>query len=211
MSLERESALGGEWCASPGTQKPATSRFWAALTALLLAVGAWQVGQGLWIHAKAWAAQALLARAWTRTVSGEVNVKPWPWADTWPVARLTVPRLGIERYVLAGANGAALAFGPGHAEGTAAPGAPGNSMIGGHRDTHFAFLARLRPGDRIDIERPDGRRVTYRIGATEVRDRRDVSVARPGGPTRLTLVTCYPLEAWRAGGAQRYVLIAFLS
>lgn len=210
MRLEREGTLGVE-CAWPATQGPAQNRIWAALTALLLAVGAWQVGEGLWIHAKAWAAQALIARAWTRTVSGEAKVRPWPWADTWPVARLSVPRLGVERYVLAGAHGAALAFGPGHAEGTAAPGAPGNSMIGGHRETHFAFLAKLRRGDRIDIERPDGRRVTYRVSATEVRDRRDVSVARPSEPTRLTLVTCYPLDAWRAGGAQRYVLTAFLS
>lgn len=168
--------------------RPATSRFWAALTALLLAAGAWQVGEGLWIHAKAWAAQALIARAWTRTVSGEAKVRPWPWADTWPVARLSVPRLGVERYVLAGAHEAELAFGPGH-----------------------AFLAKLRRGDRIDIEGPDGRRVTYRVSAAEVHDRRDLSVARPSGPTRLTLVTCYPLDAWRAGGAQRYVLTAFLS
>ena len=210
MRAERNSALGVE-CAWPAAQTPATSRFWVALTALLLAVGAWQVGEGVWIHAKAWVAQALIARAWSRTLAGEVRVKPWPWADTWPVARLSVPHLGVERYVLAGTHGAALAFGPGHAEGTATPGASGNSMIGGHRDTHLAFLAKLRPGDRIDIERADGGRVTYRVGAASVLDRREVSVASQEGPTRLTLVTCYPFDAWRAGGTQRYVLIAFLS
>jgi len=210
VRAERNSALGVE-CAWPAAQTPATSRFWVALTALLLAVGAWQVGEGVWIHAKAWVAQALIARAWSRTLAGEVRVKPWPWADTWPVARLSVPHLGVERYVLAGPHGAALAFGPGHAEGTATPGASGNSMIGGHRDTHLAFLAKLRPGDRIDIERADGGRVTYRVGAASVLDRREVSVASQEGPTRLTLVTCYPFDAWRAGGTQRYVLIAFLS
>ena len=210
MRAERNSALGVE-CAWPAAQTPATSRFWVALTALLLAVGAWQVGEGVWIHAKAWVAQALIARAWSRTLAGEVRVKPWPWADTWPVARLSVPHRGVERDVLAGTHGAALAFGPGHAEGTATPGASGNSMIGGHRDTHLAFLAKLSPGDRIDIERADGGRVTYRVGAASVLDRREVSVASQEGPTRLTLVTCYPFDAWRAGGTQRYVLIAFLS
>lgn len=187
------------------------SRFWVALTALLLAVGAWQVGAGVWIQAKAWAAQALIARAWSRTLEGEVRVKPWPWADTWPVARLSVPRLGIERYVLAGAHGAALAFGPGHAFGTAPPGEPGNSMIGGHRDTHLAFMEQLRPGDTLLVERADGRRLSYRVGAAEVLHRREVWAASQDGPTRLTLVTCYPFDAWRAGGAQRYVVIAFLS
>ena len=30
-------------------------------------------------------------------------MKPWPWADTWPVARLVVPSLGIDQIVLEGA------------------------------------------------------------------------------------------------------------
>lgn len=179
------------------------------VTVLLLAIGAWQLGEGLWIQAKAWLAQALIARAWSRTLEGEARAKPWPWADTWPVARLSVPRLGIERYVLAGAHGAALAFGPGHADATPLPGAAGNSMIGGHRDTHFAFLQRLEPGDEILVERADGRRVSYHVGATHVLDRSDVWIASQRGASRLTLVTCYPFDAWRAGGAQRYALVAF--
>jgi hypothetical protein len=31
------------------------------------------------------------------------------------------------------------------------------------------------------------------------------------GPARLTLITCYQFDALRAGGPQRYVLLAFLS
>ena len=134
-----------------------------------------------------------------------------PWADTWPVARLTVPRLGIERYVLAGADGAAMAFGPGHVSGTPLPGEAGNSVIGGHRDTHLAFLAKLKPGDMLIAERADGRRVTYRVSGTEVLDRREVWVTKQEGPARLTLVTCNAFDAWHAGGNQRYVLVAFLS
>ena len=174
----------------------------SVLAVLLLAVGAWQAGAGLRIQAKAWLAEALVARAWSRTLEGHARVKPWPWADTWPVARLSVPRLGIERYVLAGAHGAALAFGPGHADGTALPGAAGNSMIGGHRDTHFAFLKQLEPGDEILVERADGRSVSYHVGATHVLDRSDVWIARQRGPSRITLVTCYPFDAWRAATAR---------
>jgi sortase A len=178
------------------------------LAALLLSAGAWQAGHGLWIQAKAWLAQALIRHAWSRTVQSTDDVKPWPWADTWPVARLSVPRLGIERYVLAGTHGATLAFGPGHGPGTALPGEHGNSLIGGHRDTHLAFLGELEPGDEILVERRDGVRVRYRVEGAHVVDRRDVWIARQEGPARLTLVTCWPLDAWRAGGDKRYAVFA---
>ena len=143
-------------------------RGFATLGALLLVLGAWQLSDGLYIQAKAWLAQELIERAWTRTLAGEQRAKPWPWADTWPVARLVVPRLGVERYVLEGAYGASLAFGPGHASFTPKPGEAGNSMIGGHRDTHLAFLGQLDPGvvlQRVEIAR-DGARSGY-LGAPE--------------------------------------------
>ncbi len=211
MNREREIALGVECAWTPLPEPRRSSWLWVVFIALLVALGTWELGRGAWIQAKAWLAQSLIAHAWTRTLSGERQAKPWPWADTWPVARLTVPRLGIERYVLAGADGAAMAFGPGHVSGTPLPGEAGNSVIGGHRDTHLAFLAKLKPGDMLIAERADGRRVTYRVSATEVLDRREVRVTKQDGPARLTLVTCYPFDAWRAGGSQRYVLVAFLS
>jgi len=182
---------------------------WRALALALLLVGATQFGHGAWIQAKAWLAQGLIAQAWSRTLMGEHQAKPWPWADTWPVARLSVPALGIERYVLAGADGSALAFGPGHVSGTPIPGEAGNSVIGGHRDTHLAFLRLLRPGDLLEVERADGTRVAYRIELASVLHKGDVWVAKQEGPDRLTLVTCYPFDALRAGGPQRYVVFAF--
>src|SRR4051812_40905646 len=112
--------------------------------ALLFALGAWHFSQGLYIHAKALLAQLLMHRAWQRALAGEPRAKPWPWADTWPVARLTIAGQGVDVFVLAGANGRALAFGPGHVFGTPLPGEPGNSVIGGHRDTHLAFLRHLK-------------------------------------------------------------------
>ena len=178
------------------------------LAAVLLACGLWQLGQGAYIHAKAGLAQALMGRAWARTLAGEREVKPWSWADTWPVARLLVPELEVDLFVLAGANGRAIAFGPGHAFGTPLPGETGNSVIGGHRDTHLAFLRDLEPGVDIVVERPDGARRRYRVETTEVVDKRDVWVLGNDGPTRLTLITCYPFDALRAGGPLRYVVTA---
>ncbi len=175
---------------------------------ILLALGAWQFGQGAYIHVKAWVAQALLSRAWDRTLAGETAVKPWTWADTWPVARLVVPRNGVELFVLAGANGRTIAFGPGHVFGTPLPGEPGNSVIGAHRDTHFGFLRHLREGDELRIERRDGAWRTYRVSATEVTDKSDVGALAQDGDTRLTLVTCYPFDALSAGGPLRYLVVA---
>jgi sortase A len=211
MKPDSDVPMGAE-CAWPIPPKSSTAdRIGLVLIAVLLAVGAWQAGRGILIQAKASLAQLLIARAWARTLEGNAFVKPWPWADTWPVARLSVPRLGIELYVLAGADGSAMAFGPGHAAGTVRPGEHGNSVIGGHRDTHLAFLRYVKPGDALIIERQDKVRVTYRVGQAEILDRRDVWVMEQAGPTRLTLITCYPFDALRAGGPQRYVLLAFLS
>ena len=216
MKRDRELCLGVE-CAWPEAQSGSAAtlrrrgagRLQLILVALLLALGGWQFARGAWIQAKAWLAQVLIAQAWQRALAGERNAKPWAWADTWPVARLSIPSLGIERYVLEGSDGAALAFGPGHLHGTALPGEGGNSVIGGHRDTHLAFLRALRAGDEIVVETRDGRRLRYVVRDARVLDRRDLWIAGQEGPARLTLVTCYPFDALRAGGAQRYVVSAY--
>ncbi|MEO8431376.1 MAG: class GN sortase [Acidobacteriota bacterium] len=174
----------------------------------LIAASVFLLGQGAWIHAKAALSQVLLHRAWGRTLAGERQVRPWPWADTWPVARLRLPSAGGDFIVLAGATGRTLAFGPGHLDGSAAPGGPGNCVLSAHRDTQFACLRRLRPGDAAILETSDGRQTTYRVQGFAVVDRkRRIPDAAPGG-CDLTLVTCYPFDAIAPGGPQRYVVRA---
>jgi sortase A len=184
------------------------TRFAGLLLMVCLGAGLWQLGQGLYIHAKARLAQYLIADAWNKTLAGQHAVKPWPWADTWPVARILAPATGEQRYVLAGADGRAIAFGPGHMHGTPLPGMTGNSVIGGHRDTHFAFLRDLKPGDELMVQRADGAWRRYRVSEMQVVDKSAVHVARNSGDTRLTLVTCWPFDALRAGGPERYVVTA---
>jgi sortase A len=179
----------------------------AFVAALALALGLWEFGGALYIHAKAEVAQMLLRAAWARSHKGAA-ARPWPWADTHPVARLTVPAHRVDVLVLEGANGRALAFGPGHVESSALPGDPGHSVLSAHRDTHFRFLRALAVGDEIDVERADGRRVAYRVTALSVRDERDLALARDAEGRLLTLVTCYPFDAIRPGGPLRYVVTA---
>jgi sortase A len=183
----------------------------ASLTAgaLLLAVaGAIHLGQGAYIHVKAELAQLLIERAWKRALAGQAAPRPWPWADTWPVARLEAPAQGVKLFVLAGSSGRTLAFGPGHQAGTPMPGARGNSVIGGHRDTHLGFLENMILGDSIRVQRADGATVEYRVTQLDVLDRRETWVTHNDGGTRLTLITCWPFSALRAGGDERYVVIA---
>jgi len=179
--------------------------------ALLAGVGLWQLGQGAWIYVKARLAQRLLQRAWARTLRGEPEARPWPWADTWPVARLQVPAHGVDLIVLAGVSGRTLAFGPGHAPGSAVPGAHGTAIVAGHRDTHFRFLERLKQGDEIIVEVPGLRRSRLRVQETSVVDSRTAVIRTEDRSAGLVLVTCYPFDAVRPGGPLRYVVTASAS
>jgi sortase A len=179
----------------------------AAVVLAAAGFGFVEVGTGLYIKVKAQVAQVLLERAWMRTRAGEAEAKPWPWADTWPVARITVPRIGKSAVVLAGASGEAMAFAPGHITGTPLPGMPGIGVISGHRDTHFAFLREIVGGDLVMVSTADGNDHTYRVTATSV-VRANASGIDPGAPGRgIALVTCYPFDAY-GRGPERFVVHA---
>jgi sortase A len=177
---------------------------------LLAALGLTLIGQGAWIHAKAALAQVLLERAFAQTIATRQVVKPWSWADTWPVARIEVPRIGKSAIVLAGASGQALAFGPGHVERTPEAGELGTAIYSAHRDTHFAFLGELRIGDEIRVTRSDGAQWRYRVTKTSI-VRFDASGIDPQANGRnLVLATCWPLDA-KLSGPMRYLVHAELA
>jgi sortase A len=175
---------------------------------LLCAAGLVLFGHAGFIHAKALLAQYLLERSWAQRLDGAAPAvaKPWPWADTVPVARLQVARLDIDRIVLSGASGRTLAFGPAHLAGTAEPGAPGHGVVAGHRDTHFAFLRELVVGDEIRLQSSDGAWHRYRVTGHTVVDARVARIDRTPDRRVLTLVTCYPFDALVPGGSLRYAV-----
>ena len=176
--------------------------------AALLALGTLSLGAGFWLPLKAALAEALLNRAWSAARHGEGRAKPWPWADTWPVARLTLPPAASAAplIVLAGATGRGLAFAPGLLDGSARPGEPGVAVIAAHRDTHFRALARLELGDRFEIERADGARFAYAVTSIDVIDTRIDSLRLDARASIVALVTCYPFDAVVPGGPLRYVV-----
>lgn len=172
---------------------------------VLAAAALWQLGLAGWIHAKALAAQVLLDRAWQQTLVDHKQNKPWPWADTWPIAELIVPGHGISRIVLAGDSGESLAFGPGHSFASAMPAQRGTVMISGHRDTHFRFLQHIEKGERLILKTKSGIHY-YTVDRTEIVDSRHYQTDTD--IDELLLVTCYPFNQATAGGTQRYLVHA---
>ena len=178
-----------------------------AASGLALA-GVLSVAHGAWIPIKAALSQVLLETAWRESLYTGQRARPWPWADTWPVARLSAPAQGKAMIVLAGASGATLAFGPAHVLASAAPGAMDNTVIVGHRDTHFAFLERLKTGEELRLEAGDGAMHRYRVVEARVLHESDTAVMDGASAKRLTLITCYPFDAIVPGGPLRYVVQA---
>lgn len=179
----------------------------------LLAIGAALLAAGLWLPLKAALAEELLNRAWTAARAGGGAVRPWPWADTWPVARLRLPPSASAEplIVLAGASGRGLAFAPGLLDGSALPGEPGVAVIAAHRDTHFRALARLALGDRFRLERANGETFDYVVTDIEIIDTRTASLRLDARESVVALVTCYPFDALMPGGTLRYVVTGELA
>lgn len=170
------------------------------LIACCLIAGLGYLLSGGWILVKAQLAQVLIADAWK---SGD-SEKPWPWADTRPVMRMQVPRLGIDLYVLQGGAGNALAFGPGLMQPSNGRGS--GLMIAGHRDTQFNFLKALRVGDLIRLQEKPGTWNRWKVSAADVVN--SSQNALQGTPYGLLLITCYPFDALTSGGPLRYVVSA---
>lgn len=174
-----------------------------ALGALLTLAGLGLAAEAAWMPAKAVLAQILLERAFARSLAEGRAVRPWPSTDTEPVARLSL--LGHGSIALRGGSGQALAFGPGHLDGTPEPGEPGTAVYAAHRDTHFAGLGGLRPGDAVTVSRRDGRTFRFRVTGARVAHW-DASRLDPAAPGRhLALVTCWPLDATAPGGLRLIV------
>ncbi|MEP1444504.1 MAG: class GN sortase [Paraglaciecola sp.] len=182
------------------------------LTVFLL-LGIYQFSGGLYIFAKAELAQYLIANAWHKNLHSTEKHKPWPWADTYPVAEITIK--AQKWYVLAGASGRNLAFAPTHVSSTPKPGEKGNSVIVGHRDTQFSSLKRLQKGDVIEVK---NRHTSQRYQVTMLRVALQTQLeylhSNISNDTfddeqpSLTLITCYPFDSLLPNPTHRYIVKA---
>jgi sortase A len=179
---------------------------------LILIAGLCLTGRALYLRAKAGVAGMLIRRAWEQSMQTGEARRPWPWADTHPVARIEIPRLGYDEIVLEGATPRTLAFGPARLVNGAGLGEPGNLLLAGHRTSWFLPLQNIATGDTIQIEWFDERHHelrerSYTVNMIRVVDPRDATLLAPTSEDALTLITCYPFGS-SPRSPQRYMVRA---
>lgn len=117
-----------------------------------------------------------------------------------PVAKILIPRLGVERVVLEGQDRATLRKAPGHVPGSALPGEAGNAVIRGHRllwSGPFRDLDRLNLGSEIHVQTAEGTAV-YLVAGAFRQDANRIDLFEDTTLPYLTLVTSDP--PFRADG-----------
>jgi sortase A len=122
------------------------------------------------------------------------------------IARLDVPRLGLDAVVVNGTSSADLRKGPGRHMETFMPGERELVYIAGHRTTYGAPLGdidRLRTGDRISLQLPYAS-FEYRVTGHRIVDDNDLSVLESHGREELVLQACHP----RFFASERYLVYA---
>ena len=174
----------------------------------LLIAGLIIFAYGSYMPIKAQLSQLLIRHAWHEsTYSGEY-VKPWSWADTYPVLRLQAPSQEEDLVVLAGDTGNVLAFGPGLSRLTPHTNHSTTWLISAHRDTHFEFLQHLKVGDFLMTTNLDMTIQKFQVNDINIIDVTKQDISLDDHHATLKLITCYPFDALVAGGPLRYVVTA---
>jgi sortase A len=153
------------------------------------AVGMWhqQEARQAWDESEARAVVAL-----ARHTAAEGIQPVVPIVTGAPVARLLIPRLGMDEIVLEGVEPDVLNAGPGHLPGSAFPGESGNAVISAHRDRHFARLGDIRVGDTL-ITESGTHHDRWVVISKRVIDADAPALFRSRTAT-LTLTTCWPIR-----------------
>jgi sortase A len=139
-------------------------------------------------------------RAWDdahRAVDASRNAalrgqNPGPLVEGAPVARLIIPKIGLDEIVLEGVTDLSMNGGPGHFPGSPLPGESGNAVISAHRDRHFRKFDALAVGDTIRTE-AGAMTSTWVVVSRKVIDK-DTPALFPSRDARLTLTTCWPIR-----------------
>ena len=178
--------------------------------ALVAALALCLMAHSAWLPIKAWLAHQLISYSWQQNITGNISSKPWPWADTKPIAKMIVPRLNKELVLLQGIDPSSLAFSAGvmHQYSKLTNNKP--FVVAGHRDTHFSFLQDIKMKDIISLSDKHGKNQLYQVENMEIIDSDSSDMKIEEQDANLVLITCYPFDALQAGGSLRYVITAKL-
>jgi len=170
-----------------------------------------------WLPVKALLSHQLISYSWHQTMELQQKIKPWPWADTYPIAELSFQRLNKSIVVLNGGDPTTLAF----SAGAIAPFNQASStqpfVVAGHRDSHFSFLDEVFMKDIISLADKHGRSQLYQVEAIDIVDASTGELPILADDSSLVLITCYPFTNIRNAGNfsnndnnERYVITAKL-
>jgi sortase A len=165
---------------------------------------------GSWLPVKAWLSQQLISYSWQQTIDFQQQIKPWPWADTYPIAELSFERLNKRIVVLNGGDPTTLAF----SAGAIAPFNQALSaqafVVAGHRDSHFSFLDEVFMNDIISLADKHGQSQLYQVEAIDIVDANTGVLPVLADDSQLILITCYPFNSTGGNSSERYVITAKL-
>ena len=133
------------------------------------------------------ASEAFDAAVKSAAPSGDVAIR-----HAAPVARLQIPKIGLDEIVLEGIDDDAMNGGPGHYPGSSLPGGAGNSIISAHRDRHFRKLGELAVGDTVVTQ--SGSTTTRWVIVKRQVVGKERPVLFPAKSATLTLTTCWPIR-----------------
>jgi sortase A len=122
------------------------------------------------------------------------------------VAKLTIPRLGLDVVLVNGTSSGDLRRGPGRHLETFMPGERQLVYVAGHRTTYgapFSNIDRLREGDMISVDVPYAS-IDYEVTRHRIVDDDDLSVLESHNREELVLQACHP----RFFSSQRYLVYA---
>jgi len=111
-----------------------------------------------------------------------------------PVARIKIPKIGVDKTVVQDVSLSQLKRGPGHYPETPLPGQKGNVGIAGHRTTYgapFHNIDKLANGDEIVLTTVQGT-FTYKVDSTVIVAPSATDVLNDKGDNRVTLTACHP-------------------
>ena len=174
-----------------------------SLTLIVFLLGLIILGKPTYYYMKGICAQLMLKRAWEITKRTGNPTKAWSWADTLPVAKLTIPSIGLDQIVLDGKTNEAMAFGPAIIDSKTNL---KNIIIAAHRDSFFSNLGKLNEGDIINLEFVE-KNIKYRINNIVITNPEDTRWMDPDLDGTLTLITCYPFN-FIGDAPKRYVVVA---
>jgi sortase A len=157
------------------------------------------------------AATSTTTTASTSTTLGEPVTVPTipPAVEGNPVARIQIPKIGVDKIVVEGVALPDLKKGPGHYPESPLPGQEGNAAIAGHRTTYgapFNRIDELDAGDEITVTTIQGV-FTYVVKEQLIVSPSQVEVLEDKGDNRLTLTACHPKYSAR----QRIVVVSELA